>query len=176
MKRCGMPGKTKVPCPNPGCGRMLRVKMRRDGKRIATCEQTKGGCGWSGFVHSQRGVCISAAGEGAKQLETTRGERGYARHDQAGGSRNPSASEKEKLTHMTFRIEWGTIRGLRQEAKARKISLSAWVRQILHASLPAGKGHPSTGSGSSAQGTVPPQQQPSQGLPSGPVPTEERRS
>ena len=80
------------------------------------------------------------------------------------------------LTVLNVRIEWETFWNLRQEAKVRRISLSALVRQILRASLPEPPNHPSAASGSSGQGTALHPLQPSPKLPLKPDQAEERRS
>lgn len=82
----------------------------------------------------------------------------------------------ERLTTLNIRIEWDTIRVLRAEAKVRRISLSALVRQLLRAFLPEQPSHPSATFESSVRETAPPPSQPSPGRPSSPDQAEERRA
>ena len=84
--------------------------------------------------------------------------------------------KREILTTLNVRIEWETFGSLRREAKVRRISLSALVRQILRASLPEPSSHPSAASGSSGRETAPPPSQPSPGRLSNPDQAEERRA
>lgn len=46
----------EVPCPTPGCGRMLEVKMTKRGRPSVSCKQGEGGCGWTGFCNAKSGV------------------------------------------------------------------------------------------------------------------------
>ncbi len=80
------------------------------------------------------------------------------------------------LTTLNARIEWETFWSLKREAKVKRVSLSALVRQILRASLPESSSHPSAASESSERETAPPPSQPSPKLPSSPDQAEERRS
>lgn len=83
---------------------------------------------------------------------------------------------KERLTTLNIRIEWETFWSLKREAKVRRISLSALVRQLLRASLPEPSNHPSAACESSERETAPPPSQPSPGRPSSPDQAEERRA
>ena len=47
---------TELPCPTPGCGKVLKVKITDRGRPSVSCKLSEGGCGWTGFVNAQRGV------------------------------------------------------------------------------------------------------------------------
>ena len=80
------------------------------------------------------------------------------------------------LTALNVRIEWETFWSLKREAKVRRVSLSALVRQILRASLPEPSNPPAPACESFGQETAPPNSQISPGRPSSPDQAEERRS
>ncbi len=53
---------TEFPCPTPGCGKVLQVKMTKRGRPSVTCKLNEGGCGWTGFVNAKRGVQLWTEG------------------------------------------------------------------------------------------------------------------
>ena len=83
---------------------------------------------------------------------------------------------RERFVHLSVRIEWEIIQKLKQEARVRKVSLSALARQLLRSCLSGSSGLPSEGSESFARGIVPQRPQPSPGLSSGLDPAEGQHS
>jgi hypothetical protein len=63
---------------------------------------------------------------------------------------------KERLYPVNVRVERDVVQELRQEAKLRKVSPSALIRQLLRASLPLLAGLRATGPGSPGRRSGPP--------------------
>ena len=63
---------------------------------------------------------------------------------------------KERLYPVNVRVEWDVVQELHQEAKLRKVSPSALIRQLLRASLPLLAGLRAAGPGSPGRHSGPP--------------------
>ena len=73
--------------------------------------------------------------------------------------------KRDALYPVNVRVERETVRELRQEAKLRKVSPSALIRQLLRASLPLLAGLRATGPGSPGRQSDPPPRRPVSGRP-----------
>jgi hypothetical protein len=72
---------------------------------------------------------------------------------------------REKLFPVNVRVERETVQELRLEAKLRKVSPSALIRQLLRASLPLLAGLRAAGPGSPGRRNDPPPVRPVPGRP-----------
>ncbi|MFA5806768.1 MAG: ribbon-helix-helix protein, CopG family [bacterium] len=73
--------------------------------------------------------------------------------------------KRERLYPVNVRVELETVQELRREAKLRKVSPSALIRQLLRASLPLLAGLRAAGPGSPGRQSDPPPRRPGPGRP-----------